>query len=210
MIIDEVGADVRLGGPGRAARWLRSRRVRVVAIAAALGVSLIAALAVAGQGPIPIVLQCADVTRLTRHPTDPVFTGAALGPLMLRDFAPSASRALIDTYHEGFPEQVVLIAARPYDHLLSLSGWRCADGRPLRFSLAYPFLPPSPPAPSSLFVLTGENSAFIRPFPTLPDAGVVGPEPPWFLFDSAGRWVIELRDGEELIGRVTLEVQVAR
>jgi hypothetical protein len=44
--------------------------------------------------------------------------------------------------------------------------------------------------------------------PTIPSTGVHGPgAPPYFLFTSSGKWLLEVRDGNTVLGRAVLLVK---
>jgi hypothetical protein len=159
-------------------------------------------------GVVPTIAACAEVSSLAKHPTDPVFMGAPLGPLLASEFAGNARQAVITTYQDGFATPVLIVAARPYDRMLTLRGWHCIDHRTLRIDWQYPFTPGSRPAPHEAFATAGHESMALPRFATLPEAGVVGPGTYWFLFDSPGRWVLEVSDGAELLGQATLDVRV--
>lgn len=192
-----------------AERWVGPGRIVAMAFGAVLGTLVILGLAsVQARGITPPAIACAGPTPLVRHPTDPAFTGAPLGPLLLRNFAPDEARAIIAEYTPGYATKVVTVAARPFDRPLTLSGWRCSDRHPLRFAWTYPFTPPSRPASLDKFDVAGERDPVVQPMPSLPSTGVFGPAAPaYFLFSSTGDWVIELRDADVIVGRAVLEVQ---
>ncbi len=171
-----------------------------------LGIVVLAVLVVA-SGVVPTVRACAAVTSLSKHPTDPVFAGAPLGPLLASDFSGGAKQAVITTYQEGFATPMLIVAARPYEQMLTLRGWHCIDHRTLRVDWQYPFTTGSRPAPREAFATAGFDSMELPAFTTLPDAGIVGPGTYWFLFDSPGRWVLEVRDGARVVGEATLDVR---
>lgn len=155
----------------------------------------------------PRGLSCGEPTKLEPHPNQPSFTGAPLGPLLVRQFADDATSAVIGHYVPGYATKVVTVVARPFDRRLTLHGWRCADGVPLRFAWGYPFALDSTPAPSDVFAVAGEEAPVIEPMTTVPSSGVHGAKaPPYFLFASTGKWLLELRDGGTTVGRAVLQV----
>ena len=155
----------------------------------------------------PAGLSCGEPTKLEPHPHQPGFTGPPLGPLLVRQFADEVTTAVIGYYLPGYATKVVTVLARPFDKPLTLRGWRCADGVPLRFAWVYPFGLNSTPAPPAMFKEAGEQAPVIQPTTSIDSTGVLGANaPPYFLFTSSGKWLIELREGATTVGRVVLLV----
>jgi hypothetical protein len=158
-------------------------------------------------GCAPRGLTCGEPTELEPHPNQPSFRGAPLGPLLVSQFAEDATAAVIGYYVPGYATKVVTVVARPFEKPLTLHGWRCADGVPLRFAWGYPFASNSTAAPSSVFEAAGEEAPVIEPPTSVPSSGSYGAKaPPYFLFASSGKWLLELRDGGTIMGRVILLV----
>ena len=175
-------------------------RVRV------LGALIVIALLLVGCASRSV--SCGEPTNLEPHTNEPSFTGAPLGPLLVRQFADDATTAIIGYYVPGYATKVVTVVARPFDKPLTIRGWRCADGVPLRFAWGYPFALNSTPAPSDLFAAAGEEAPVIQPTTTLPLSGIYAANaPPYFLFASPGKWLLELRDGATTVGRAVLLVR---
>jgi hypothetical protein len=157
---------------------------------------------------MPRGLECGEPTALEPHPQRPEFTGAPLGPLMVRNFPDDATTAVVTVYEPGYATKVVIVVARPFTQPLTLRGYRCSDGSALRFATSYPFALNSTPAPSDAFAEAGEVAPVIDPVSNLPVGVVMSPRvPAYMLFTSSGKWVLEVRQGNELEGRAVLLVR---
>lgn len=158
----------------------------------------------------PSGLACDEPTTLEPHPHDPTFTGARLGPLLVRQFADDAKTAVIGYYVPGYATKVVTVVAEPFSGPLTLRGWRCSDGVSLRFAWNYPFALNSTPAPSDVFAAAGEEAPVIQPTTLIPSREyrvVSGANaPPYFLFTSSGKWLLEVREAATTVGRAVLLV----
>jgi hypothetical protein len=170
------------------------------------------AVAVVACGPGSVdggPVECGEVTRLEPHPQQTSFLGAPLGPLMVRNFADDATTAEVTAYEPGRATKVVIVVARPFSRPLALRGYRCSDGRPLRFASTYPFALNSTPAPSDVFASAGQETFEIQPSEEVAPGLIFGPRgaPPYMLFSSPGKWVIELRDRDDVVGRAALLVR---
>lgn len=169
--------------------------------------SILVAALVVGCAPQSQGLDCGDPTKLEPHPNQASFTGAPLGPLLARNFREGETTAIISEYSPGYATKVVIVVTRPFDKPLTLRGWRCSDRTPLRFAWSYPFAPYSTPAPA-VFAAAGEEAPVIQPMTSVPASGVISPAaPPYFLFESSGKWLLELRDGETVLGRAVVLVR---
>jgi hypothetical protein len=174
--------------------------VRLLAGLAGLAVLLAVSCAPSG-------VSCGEPSKLEPHPAQPTFTGAPLGPLLVRNFRDDATTAVIGEYTPGYATKIVTVIARAFDKPLTLRGRRCADGIALRFAWSYPFAFNSTPAPSAVFAAAGEEAPVIEPMATLPTSGVMGAKaPPYFLFASSGKWLLEVRDGGTTTGRAVVLV----
>ena len=156
----------------------------------------------------PQGLDCGEPTTLVSHPQRPDFKGAPLGPLLVRNFADDATTAVITGYKPGYALKVVIGVATPFTKALTMRGFRCSDGAPLRFAVSYPFAFGSTPAPSDVFGAAGELAPLIEPTNSLPPGAVMGANaPPYMLFSAYGKWVLEVRDGSGVVGRTVLLVR---
>lgn len=176
-------------------------RVRqALAVAVALAVA-------AACGPQPA--ECGEPTRLEPHPQRPSFLAAPLGPLMFRNFPDDATAAEVTAYEPGRATKVVIVVARPFSRPLTLRGHRCSDGTALRFASTYPFALNSTPAPSDEFAAAGQPTFEIQPSEEVAPGLMFGPKgaPPYMLFTSRGKWVIELRDRDTMVGRAVVLVR---
>ena len=119
-------------------------------------------------GCTPKALDCGEPATLESHPQRPDFKGAPLGPLLVRNFADDATTAVITEYKPGFALKVVIVVAKPFTSPLTMRGFRCSDGAPLRFADSYPFVFGSTPAPSDVYAAAGELAPVIEPMSSLP------------------------------------------
>jgi hypothetical protein len=158
-------------------------------------------------GCTPQALDCGEPATLEAHPEQPGFKGAPLGPLLVRNFPEDATTAVITEYRPGYATKVVIMVAKPFKQMLTLTGRRCSDGAPLRFASSYPFAFNSTPAPSDAFADAGYEAPLIQPMEVLPVGVGMGAGPSYMLFTSSGKWVLEVRDGDVLHGRAVLEVR---
>jgi hypothetical protein len=165
-------------------------------------VAVACALSCAPQG-----LECGAPATLESHPEAPDFKGAPLGPLLVRNFPDDATTAVITQYRPGYATKVAIVVAKPFSKMLTLTGHRCADGAPLRFAGSYPFTFNSTPAPSDVFAAAGYEAPLIQPMESLPAGIVMGVGPAYMLFTASGRWLLEVREEDELQGRTVLEVR---
>jgi hypothetical protein len=155
----------------------------------------------------PQGLDCGEPTLLEAHPQQAGFKGAPLGPLLVRNFPDDATTAVVTEYLPGYATKVVIVAAKPFDKMLTLHGRRCADGAPLRFATGNPFALSSTPAPSDVFAAAGYEPPTIQPMSFLANGVVMGVGPSYMLFTSSGKWLLEVRDGNEVLGRAVLDVR---
>lgn len=156
----------------------------------------------------PTGFDCGEPTVLEPHPEQAAFKGAPLGPLMVRNFEDDATSAVITEYRPGYATKVVIVVAKPFTKSLTLRGHRCSDGAPLHFAMSYPFALNSTPAPSDVFATAGIVAPVIEPIASFPVGVTIGPGgPSYMLFRSSGKWLLELREGSQLIGRTVLLVR---
>lgn len=156
----------------------------------------------------PTGMDCGEPTTLQPHPLQPAFTGAPLGPLLVRNFRDGETTAIVSEYQPGYATKVVIVVATSFDKALTLRGRRCSDGTALRFAWSYPFAFNSTPAPSDVYATAGEEAPVIQPMTLLPSSGVNGADaPPYMLFTSAGKWILEVREGSTVVGHAVLLVR---
>ncbi len=152
--------------------------------------------------------KCDQPAKLVPHPSRPDFTGAPLGPLLVRNFRDGETTAIVSEYVPGYATKVVIVVARPFDKALTLRGWRCSDGLPLRFAWDYPFAFGSTPAPSDVFAAVGERAVVIEPMTVVPSSGVHGAKaPPYLLFASPGKWALQVLEDGSAVGQAVLLVR---
>jgi hypothetical protein len=155
----------------------------------------------------PQGLDCRDTSVLEGHPEQPGFKGAPLGPLLVRNFPEDATTAVVTEYRPGYATKVVIVVAKPFTKMLTLTGRRCSDGTLLRFASGYPFAFNSTPVPSGVFAAAGYQPALIQPLDRLPVGIVQGAGPSYMLFTASGKWLLEVHDGDVLHGRAVLDVR---
>lgn len=127
---------------------------------------------------------------------------------MVRNFRDDATTAVVTEYKPGYALKVVIVVAKPFTKPLTMRGWRCSDGAPLRFAMTYPFAFNSTPVPSDVYAAAGEEAPLIEPMSSLSAGVVVGANaPPYMLFTSSGKWVLEVREGTGYVGRTVLLVR---
>jgi hypothetical protein len=172
-----------------------------------LGLALVSTVLVLGCTPKG--LDCGEPAALEPHPQDAAFKGAPLGPLLVRNFRDDATTAVITEYQPGYALKVLIVVAEPFTKPLTMRGFRCSDGSALRFAATYPFAFNSTPAPSDVYAAAGEAAPVIGPMTTLPVGVVLGAPnaPPYMLFTSSGKWVLEVRDETGLVGRTVLLIR---
>ncbi len=104
----------------------------------------------------------------------------------------------ISTVYDGAgPTKTVMVPISDgHAPLAVLRGWRCSDGAPLRFWFSGQEIPRPATAETGSKRLT-VRIAFLR----RNDYGISG----YFMFWSAGRWVVEARDRGEALGTVVFD-----
>ena len=125
----------------------------------------------------------------------------------MRNFPDDATTAVITEYRPGYATKVVIVVAKPFRQMLTLTGRRCSDGAALRFASSYPFAFNSTPAPSDVFATAGYEAPLIQPMESLPVGIVMGAGPSFMLFTASGKWVLEVHEGDVLHGRAVLDVR---
>jgi hypothetical protein len=100
----------------------------------------------------------------------------------------------------------VIYAPHRLPRPLTLRGFRCSDGLPLRFWFFDASDPPGlpRPAPASLLRRKGDLIATLWPYApiTAPIRGYAGE----VLFSGPGLWKILVRDGRRLVGSIVVHV----
>lgn len=116
----------------------------------------------------------------------------------------------------GYPTKIVTFVLKRVRKSLTLRGWRCTDGKPLRFWYGDPKRPnPWPPWEDTAFPLTqqqletlGSLTANLPPTPGPTKATRYG-YGGYILFSSEGDWKIQLRQGSRLVGAFLMRVATA-
>jgi hypothetical protein len=157
-----------------------------------LGVSTLLALtatACGGHGRVP--LACGPVRAVTPTRDPAIGDGIALGPLQL-DLYP---------FRPGYPLKVLIGSARPPRTPVTIRGWRCSDGTPLRFwyggtEAALGLRLSGRRYPAAVLERAGRADAYLKPSSSQPG----GREwPGYFLFPTAGRYEVKLYAGSSLL-----------
>lgn len=120
--------------------------------------------------------------------------------------APTAPKVGPLTFHPypfqaGRPTKMIIHAALAQTVAITLSGFRCSDGRPLRFAYNGQLAVASEtPLSSKQFASYGSDREKLPPAPVGTDhTGYV-------LLSAAGQWLIELRSSTTELGSVLLDV----
>jgi len=102
-------------------------------------------------------------------------------------------------YAPGFPTKMILDAEHDLAQPVEMRGYRCSDGKPLRFQFTYggDTLPNPPYSVHQMQDAFGHTDAALHPMTAGGDMGG------YALFSSAGRWAITLqRGGTTLVVRL--------
>lgn len=161
--------------------------------------------------PAPAIVACGPATALVPHPNEATLTGAPLGPLLIRNFEPGASTAVIHAFEPGRPTKMVVLVAHDMDSDVALTGVRCGDGKPLRFWLnkggggIWSFEPNSTPVPEEVMASTGDLRALL-PRLSVPATGGGMGYGGYLLFPTAGSYRVDAFGGDRKIGEAILVV----
>lgn len=103
-------------------------------------------------------------------------------------------------YIPGYPTKELLHLTEGLESPLALQGWRCSDGRPLRFWYreGLPFA--EVPVSRKALETTGDLIAPLEPHDRSID--YTG----YMLFTSTGTWDVAVLSGDRVIGHVVIEV----
>ncbi len=134
--------------------------------------------------------------------------GAKIGPLLARGFPEGATTATIDHWSAGSLPKVLLLQVESAP-ALTLRGFSCSDGRPLRFWYrdGSPSVvgPASTPIPNGVLEMIGDETVVFEAFTLRSPENPLG-HPGYMLFTSAGDWRLEVRGGDTLLGSVVIRV----
>lgn len=177
----------------------------------AAGLFVLSGVLAACTAPPPKTTECGPASALVAHPSDIAATGAPLGPLLIRNFEPGATTAVVHRFTPGRPTKMVVLVARDMVTDISLTGARCADGKPLRFWLnkdgggPFTFGPDSTPVPEDVMSSVGDVRAVLPRIdpPTMTGVWSYGG---YLLFPTAGSYRIEAQSEGKTVGEAILVV----
>lgn len=108
-------------------------------------------------------------------------------------------------YAPGFPTKMIVYAEHDLAQPVVTRGYRCSDGKPLRFQFTYggDTLPTPPYTDHQMQQVLGHTDAALHPMTAGGDMGG------YALFSSAGQWAITLEQGKTVLGLVRIDVTTA-
>ncbi len=146
----------------------------------------------------PTPIACGDPTLLVNsesigQPAEYTSRWAVGGPLRFAVYG-------LASFKPGSPIKVPIVVEKPLESNVTLKGWRCSDGRPLRFWYerrgAYPFPIPDVRALETV----GDPVATLEAGPGTNAYGG------YFLFTSPGKWKVSAFLGDHVLASVVLVV----
>lgn len=154
-------------------------------------------------------IRCDELSPVVPHPRGGVVPGVMVGPLLVTTgmWRGLGRPELGWTRAEDLPKFLVVRIDR-FEHPLTLVGRRCADGRALRFAESPPWAVGADLSPAEIERRTSPSRT-IDP-PPRPEVIVVGELPVYggyFIFTAPGRWQIQARDGDRVLGAAVIEVR---
>ncbi len=150
---------------------------------------------------VPTPIACWDPTPLVSSesiglPAEYTTRWAVAGPLSLAVYG-------LASFKPGSPTKVPIAVEKPLEYNVTLKGWRCSDGRTLRFWYerrgAWPF-----PSPDVRALETAGD-----PVATLEASPGTNAYGGYFLFTSPGKWKISAFVGDEVFASAILVVTEA-
>jgi hypothetical protein len=179
-------------GPGPTLGAMRARWMVLGALAGILGAGCTSPPAGPGHAIRATVGSwCKNPTAMAST-SDPVAVGApgapAVGPLSFHPYP----------YQNGYPTKMVIAAVVTQTATITLRGYRCSDARVLTFQYGQPLTSPPPLAAPQLAAAGVAAQAL---YPLAAGEGHTG----YVLLTSAGRWIIEVRQGHRLYGTLLLD-----
>lgn len=140
-----------------------------------------------------------------------VGSGARAGPIWLIAGRRGERTALVELLPDYprriYPTKVLIFVKEPLSTPVEMTGFRCSDRRALRFWYGDEgkLLTPRGGASEELMSELGDTVATLRagqPPTTFPALGYPG----FILFSAPGKWSINVRQGESLVGAATILV----
>jgi hypothetical protein len=148
----------------------------------------------------PAPIACGDATPLVKsetigQPAAYTTPWAVAGPLRFAVYG-------LASFREGSPTKVPINVEKPLEGNVTLRGWRCSDGHPLRFwyksgNQAYPVWNPKALETAGDFVATLE--AFGATSGVNAYSGYI-------LFTAPGKWMVSVAQGDQVLGSVVFLV----
>jgi hypothetical protein len=108
-------------------------------------------------------------------------------------------------YAPGFPTKMIIRAEHDLAQPVVMRGYRCSDGKPLRFQFTYggDTLPTPPYTDHQMQQVLGHTAAALHPMTAGGDMGG------YALFSSEGQWAITLERSGTVLGLVRINVTTA-
>ena len=105
-------------------------------------------------------------------------------------------------YQAGYPTKMIIHVVHDVPQPVVLRGYRCTDGRVLRFNYTRdPSTLPTPPYTAQQLQELGDLVATLRPVPAGADTGG------YALFSSAGQWLVTLARSGTIVGVLRIDVE---
>jgi hypothetical protein len=135
----------------------------------------------------------------TPSPVDPVARAPVAGPLIFYGYSGKSTHAIVGDFEPGVPTKVGIGVIHTLTAPVTLEGWECATGEGLRFwyKECCPF--PSTPVTTTQLASTGDLVAMLK-------SGAAQGYPGYMLFTRPGLWKVSVRQGDQVLGSVVLQV----
>jgi hypothetical protein len=152
-------------------------------------------------------IACGDPSPLVDHPRGIVVAGARVGPLLVTiGMAPGEPTARLVWSRPEQLSKYIITRVDQFDVALTLTGRRCEDGRAMRFAQGLVWNPDASLSTDEIERLT-MSSLLIDPSPpasvqTTGETAYTG----YFVFSAPGKWLIEAKQGERVVGTAVIEV----
>jgi len=119
--------------------------------------------------------------------------------LVFYAYSGQTSHAIVGDFEPGIPTKVGVGVVHPITTAVTMEGWECATGQPLRFwyKECCPFA--SLPVAESQLAVTGDLQAVLAP-------GASQGYPGYMLFTRPGLWKVTVKQGDQILGAVILQV----
>jgi hypothetical protein len=134
--------------------------------------------------------------------------GVLLGPLFFVGFDGSVDGgAVISDYLPGYPTKVLIQPVESFATPITVQGWRCANGSPMRFwyhgGSPFASVPVTPQALAS----TGDSALTLQPTAATSTSGLLLAYTGYMHFTATGTWKISVSQGGRQLGSAILRVK---